>query len=48
MSFESKLDLLSTQLIEVLNENKSLRKKVKQIKVKYRTLRYYCLRKSIF
>lgn len=34
MSFESKLDVLSTQLLEVLNENKILRKKVGQLNVK--------------
>lgn len=34
MSFESKLDLLSTQLLEVLNENKTLREKVDQLEVR--------------
>jgi hypothetical protein len=34
VSFESKLDLLSTQLLEVLNENKTLKEKVDQLEVK--------------
>jgi hypothetical protein len=34
ISFESKLDLLSSQLTEVLNENKTLREKVEQLEIK--------------